>query len=337
MPWTPATVVPRSICSVKFAFWALVKCDIVANCCLAVFFASFNRASPFNAVLAVFTRCNACSTATLLSFEPAVLSNNVLAAVTASLYAVCLSLSASVYFWAAFVAASSLIPRCKLLIAVFNSDAIVDTWFTPATVVAPSICDFNAAFCALLIDVRLFNAFFAVVLAFATFWLPFNSFLARCTFCNAVSTPSFAVFGPCALFKICSACVTAFVYALRFASSASVKLTPCLIVFWSWIPFFKFVIAVFNASALFCACVTSLTCVAPSIWRFAASFCALVKSLKPFKCCFAFVCAVLKFSWPFNACCLAVTWSFAWLISCAIIDGLVVWPMIAFAAVTALL
>ena len=255
-----------------------------------------------------------------------------------AVFACCLAFSR---FWvplsAAFVAASSLIPFCKLLIAVFNSDAVVDTWFTPATVVAPSICDFNASFCALLIDVRLFNAFFAVVLAFATFWLPFNSFLARCTFSNAVSTPSFEVFGPCALFKICSACVTAFVYALRFASSASVKLTPCLIVFWSWIPFFKFVIAVFNASALFCACVTSLTCVAPSIWRFTASFWASVKSLKPFKCCFAFVCAVLKFSWPFNACCLAVTWSFAWLISCAFIDGLVVWPMIAFAAVTALL
>ena len=96
------------------------------------------------------------------------------------------------------------------------------SWFTPATVVAPSMLRVNASFCALLIDVKLFKLFFAVVLAWAKFCAPFNA-------CSLVVTCDVAcviVFGSIVGFDvwlmIAFAAVTALSYSLRLFGLASV-------------------------------------------------------------------------------------------------------------------
>ena len=170
-----------------------------------------------------------------------------------------------------------------------------------------------------------------------TFWSPFNAFLALVTLWIAASTSCFEVFAPCVLFRIVSALLTAFVYASRLALSASVKLTLCLTVFWSWIACSKLPICVFNSVAAFLAAVTSLTWPARSICDEIADFWLFVKCDNVFKFCLAVFCAFLKFSAPFKPFLALFTCVVAWVIALVSIVGLLVWLMIPFAFDTALL
>ena len=80
---TPSTFVACVISLSNAVRCALLMCVNVPNVCFAAALASFNLASPFNAVLVLFTFCNACSTAALSTFWPLAFVKIAFAAFTA--------------------------------------------------------------------------------------------------------------------------------------------------------------------------------------------------------------------------------------------------------------
>ena len=218
---TPAKFVACEIWFVKSLRCAVVICVKVPRCCFAAFWAAINFASPFNASFAVFTRCNAASTAFCAVFGPVDLFKIAFAAVIALSYSCCLFVSASRYFSEDLTWDSLLIPFCKLAIAWSRCCAFCFTVSTPLTLVALLIWLIKLFFWASVILVNVFKYVFAFCFAVAKFSSPLSAVLELFT-CSAFCVIVLGfISGLLFALIIVSAAATALLYAVCLSLLAS--------------------------------------------------------------------------------------------------------------------
>ena len=297
---TSATVCAWLMFPVTAPFCALFKLSNVDNVWFALFLASVTFLSPFNACLVVVTVESAASTCDWFAFVPFAWLIIFSAAVTALLYAVCFSVSASVKLTLCFTWSLSWIPLIKRSIAWSNCSALVFTWFTVLIFGAFVTCVFKSCFWALFKWLNWLMLAVVSCFLFAKFCTPLSAVLLVFTWLAACVTADGSSVGWLVALMIFSALVTAVLYAFCLSVSAStygwLALTSSLfaILFRSWF------IALSRFVALSFTLWTPVTCVALSIWPVILCFCASDKCViwrnVSLACCFA----VAKFVSPFK-------------------------------------